>query len=433
MADAPDVPPARSAAWPPRRGNVVRPLVDGVPAFSRIAEAVEAATTRVWATVAFVDRTAELPGGRGTLFDLLGRAAARGLDVRVVFWREPELDPARPGWEHFPGNAAERAWLAERDAGFRARWDRLPGACQHQKSWVVDAGEPGATAFVGGINVDRMSIVAPGHAGPPAEHYHDVYAELGGPVVTDVERNFVQRWNEASDRGAADGIWPDAAQAPDLPHPEATAAACGDVTVQLGRTLPSGRYAAAPDGERSVLEQYVHAIDAARRTIYLENQFFAFRPIFERLGAALDEVRAARRHPRHVALFDALAALGRFERFTLAGLVATDAPGDYRDVYVHAKLAVVDDVWATIGSANLDVASLERSTELNATCWSRALAGDLRRTLFREHLADDPHPDDHARACAAFAARARDNAARLAVGDAPRGLAVAIDPATYGE
>lgn len=448
MADATDdVPPARAAVWPPRRGNVVRPLVDGVPAFSRIAEAVETATARVWATIAFVDRTAELPGGRGTLFDLLERASARGIDVRVVFWREPELDPARPGWEHFPGNAEQRAWLAEREARFRARWDRLPRACQHQKSWVVDAGEPGACAFVGGINVDRMSIVAPGHAGPPAEHYHDVYAELGGPIVTDVERNFVQRWNEASERGAVDGVWPDARGADDLVTPMRTADPRGDVVVQLGRTLPPGRYTAAPEGERSVLEQYVHAIDAARRAIYVENQFFASAPIFEGLAhalrrgveviavvprAPLEEVRAARRHPKNGPLFDALASLGGFERFTLAGLVATDRPGLRRDVYVHAKIAIVDDVWTTIGSANLDVASFERSTELNATCWSRDVARGLRRELFREHLGDAPEPDDAARACARFAERARDNAARLAVGDDPRGLAVAIDPAAYG-
>jgi cardiolipin synthase len=447
MADAPDVPPARSAAWPPRRGNVVRPLVDGIPAFSRIAEAVEDARARVWATIAFLDRTAELPGGRGTLFDLLGRVASRGLDVRVVFWRAPELDPARPGWEHFPGNAEQRAWLAERGAGFRARWDRLPRACHHQKSWIVDAGEPDATAFVGGINLDRMSIVAPGHAGPPAEHYHDVYAEVGGPVVTDVERNFVQRWNEASERGADDGVWPDAAHAGDLPAPTRTAVARGDVTVQLGRTLPRGRYSAAPDGERSVLEQYAQAIDAARRAIYLENQFFASLPIFERLAAALrrgvevvavvprsplEEVRDSRRHPKHAPLFDALAALGRFERFTLAGLVATDAPGRRRDVYVHAKIAIVDDVWTTIGSANLDVASLDRSTELNATCWSGTVARGLRRALFREHLGDAHDPDDAGRACARFAERARDNAALLAIDSDPRGLAVAIDPATYG-
>jgi phosphatidylserine/phosphatidylglycerophosphate/cardiolipin synthase-like enzyme len=69
----------------------VRPLVDGEPAFRRIAEAALAARRRVWATIAYVDREARLPDGHGTVFDLLERAAERGLDVRVLFWREPRL------------------------------------------------------------------------------------------------------------------------------------------------------------------------------------------------------------------------------------------------------------------------------------------------------------------------------------------------------
>ena len=83
------VPFARGGAYPPRAGNEARPLVDGEPAFRRIAEAVRAARASVWVTVAFVERDLVLPGARGTLFALLDGAAARGLDVRALFWREP--------------------------------------------------------------------------------------------------------------------------------------------------------------------------------------------------------------------------------------------------------------------------------------------------------------------------------------------------------
>jgi phosphatidylserine/phosphatidylglycerophosphate/cardiolipin synthase-like enzyme len=443
------VPPARSGSYPLRAGNRVRPLVDGVPAFRRICEAVEAARRRVWATIAFVDRTAELPDGRGTLFDVLDRAVARGLDVRVVFWREPDLDPARPGWEHFPGNAGERAWLAERGSAFQARWDHLPRGCAHQKSWLVDAGEPGEVAFVGGINVDRMSIVDRGHRAPePREHYHDVYAELRGPVATDVHHNFVQRWNGASERGREDGVWPPRAASGELAPPSRITPACGDVGVQLGRTLRPGSLPDVPLGEQSVLEQYVNAIDSARSAIYLENQFVASAAIFARLDAALrrgvevvalvpraplEEVRAARRQPKSAALFEALAALGMHERFTLAGLVVADAPGDHRDVYVHAKIAIVDDAWATVGSANLDVGSLERNTEMNAAWWSATGARELRCDLLAEHLGEASAGIEMAAALARFRDVARANAERLARGDALRGMAVAIDPARYGE
>ena len=94
------IPPARTGSYPLRAGNRVRPLIDGEPAFRRICEAVEAARHRVWVTIAFVDHDAQLPDGRGTAFDVLDRAAARGLDVRVLFWREPELARLLPDSEH---------------------------------------------------------------------------------------------------------------------------------------------------------------------------------------------------------------------------------------------------------------------------------------------------------------------------------------------
>src|SRR2546422_677962 len=58
------VPFARGGAYPPRPGNAARPLVDGEPAFRRIAAAVEAARASVWVTVAFVERDLVLPGAR---------------------------------------------------------------------------------------------------------------------------------------------------------------------------------------------------------------------------------------------------------------------------------------------------------------------------------------------------------------------------------
>ena len=102
-------------------------------------------------------------------------------------------------------------------------------------------------------------------------------------------------------------------------------------------------------------------------------------------GRPLPEVyEARRRHPR---LFAALAALARHERFTLAALTATCDDGVRRDVYVHAKMAIVDAAWMTVGSANLERRSLERDTELNVVCWDAAVAAALRETLRQEHAA----------------------------------------------
>ena len=135
------VPAVLSGAYPARPGNFVRPLIDGVPAFRRIAAAIAAARHSVWLTVAFYADDFRFPDNAGTLFDVLDRAAARGLDVRALFWR-PNAESAHYG-RTFAGTGADLALLRDRGARFSIRWDQAEAAfCQHQKSWLIDAGRP---------------------------------------------------------------------------------------------------------------------------------------------------------------------------------------------------------------------------------------------------------------------------------------------------
>jgi len=457
------IPPATGGSYPLRGGNTVRPLVDGGPAFRRIVAAVEAARASVWVTVAFIERDLELPGARGSFFDLLDRAAARGLDVRVLFWREPELERLLPGASHFGGSEAERAWLAARDTRFLARWDHLPRYCHHQKSWLVDAGRAEEVAFVGGINLDHGSMVSPGHApvgGAPDIYVnvHDVYLELRGPAAADVHHNFVQRWNEASERECPDGAWPDCERAGLLRFPAVASAPAGATRVQVARTVRPGRYRDATPapgavshpvegGERSVLEQYLAAIDAATRSIYLENQFLHSLEVLARLEAALargvavvflapgvpmPDIQAARGDPRAADFFAQLETLGRHPLFTLAGLATSCGDGRYEDVYVHAKAAIVDDAWVTIGSTNVASRSFHADTELNLSFWDTTAAPALRCTLFEEHLGVDTARLDDRAALALFRDVARANRERRRHGERLQGLALALDPARYG-
>src|SRR4051812_29340475 len=81
------IPFVGTSSYPVRAGNVIRPLIDGAPAFRRICEAIDAAEHNVWLTVAFMWTTFEMPDGRGSALDVLDRAASRGIDVRIIFWR----------------------------------------------------------------------------------------------------------------------------------------------------------------------------------------------------------------------------------------------------------------------------------------------------------------------------------------------------------
>lgn len=457
--DAAHIPHAARAAYPVRGGNAVRFLIDGVPAFRRICEAVEAARHSVWLTVAFIERDVALPDERGSLFDLLDRAAARGIDARVLFWREPRLAEIEPDSTHFGGSEEDRSWLHARNSRFLARWDRNDdGFCQHQKSWIVDAGEPSEIAFVGGMNLTGRSMSLPGYAARPEGNVHDVYLELRGPAASDVQHNFTQRWNGASEREREDGAWPDIATAADLEFPHFVSPTAGDVPVQISRTLAPGRYrgedpapGAKPfpveDGEQSAFEQYVSCIAAAERTIYFENQTIASPLIVDEIERAL--VRgvqvvflvpgnahpafvAARRSTRAAPFFAKLGALGRFDNFTLAAITASRGDGRYDEVYVHAKLAVVDDVWATVGSTDITERSFQRHSELNASFWHTDTARALRQTLFANAMGRDVENLDEIDAFAAYRELALENRDRRVLWAPLEGFAYALDPAHYG-
>ncbi|MBM7786574.1 phospholipase D-like domain-containing protein [Tenggerimyces flavus] len=386
-----------SGSYPVREGNLVRPLVDGIPAFGRICAAVDAAEHRVWVTVCFLWDSFRLPDGR-TFHELLGSAVDRGVDVRVLAW--------------LPGDSTENV-LEPAAARVPTRWDRAhPGMAQHQKSWLVDD-----AGFVGGMNLNPHTVVSPDHRGQ--DQYHDVYVEITGPATYDIAHNFVQRWNGATEHEPGDLQLPDAVPSP-----------AGTIPVQIQRTLPP---------ERSIFDQYVRAFADARRSIYLENQFLEDPEIVGCLEAALargvEVVAVLPGEPprtRHGPDFlDRRGALGDHPNFHLAGLAGVGADGQRKHVYVHSKVMLVDDAWATIGSANFHAGGMYGSAEMNASFHDPETVRALRHQLFAEHLGESMKNDVNA--LRLFGQRAQENRRRWDTGDHDwQGLAFALDPRTYG-
>lgn len=438
MIDGFRVPSVPHGPYPLRSGNLIRPLVDGEPAFRRVCEAIEGARERVWATVTFMWASFQMPDERGSALDALNRAAARGVDVRLIFWRpDPETESLKTN--AFWGAPEHFALLAASQSGVRIRWDRAqPGFCQHQKTWLTDAGTELEIAFLGGINLNPHSMVAPGHRGEGQNH--DVYVELTGPSVVDVNHNFVQRWNGASERLLQDGRW-GAGSEIDLVFPERVPEQRGKAIVQIQRTIHGGRLVGAQpapggigfdtaDGELSNFQQYRAAIGAARRSIYIENQDISVPEIVECLRQALARgVEVVALVPAEGKVAPDLAALGEFENFTLAGIAGLGGDGKRKPVWVHAKLMIVDGEWSTVGSCNLHRYSLFGNCELNAAFWDRDTAFALLRELLQEHLDRDITGMDDRAALKLFRAIARENRGRFDAGDcAWQGLAFSLLP-----
>jgi cardiolipin synthase A/B len=93
------------------------------------------------------------------------------------------------------------------------------------------------------------------------------------------------------------------------------------------------------------------------------------------------------RHKPQTWAYD-FAALAACENVTLAGLAGIGADGERHGVYVHSKLMLIDDQWATVGSCNLHAASLFRNAEMNASWWDPVTVRQLRCQLFAEHLGE---------------------------------------------
>ncbi len=228
--------------------------------------------------------------------------------------------------------------------------------------------------------------------------------------------------------------------------PDGASAPRGTSTVQIQRTLDPSRYPAARV-ERSILEQYQRAIDAARRTIYIENQAIPMPEVARPLVAAVERgvdvvllvpaipetyVYAARHDPQAASRFWGIEALGRHENFTLAG-VAEPHAGGRRAAYVHAKMMLIDDAWTTIGSCNLHPFSLGGNSEMNASIWDGDVARALRCRLLAQHLGVDTRQMDDRAALRLFRDIARSNRGKMETRESDwKGLAFALSPDSYG-
>ena len=202
------------------------------------------------------------------------------------------------------------------------------------------------------------------------------------------------------------------------------------------------------DGEFSIYEQYLSAINAAQSSIYIEDQAIGAPDIVEALHGALargvdvtvlvpadanEEMAAGRKLPQAQPFFDRLGELGNYENFLLAGIAVRGDDGVLRNIYVHAKIMLVDDHWSTIGSCNIGNRSFFNDTELNASVWSEKVVRQLRCDLLEEHLSVDTSGMDDRAAMAQYREIARSNSSLRARGEPMTSLAYALDPATYPE
>ncbi|MBM7807792.1 phosphatidylserine/phosphatidylglycerophosphate/cardiolipin synthase-like enzyme [Geodermatophilus bullaregiensis] len=285
------------------------------------------------------------------------------------------------------------------------------GGAHHQKIVVIDD----CLAFAGGIDVttdrwdtsehlDRHPMRHRPHSTRLRGPWHDVTNLVSGPaarVIGDLAR---ERWESGTGQRLepvtdVEACWPDGVE------PFLT-----DVDVAVSRTRPAYR------GDELVHEielLWLAAIAAARRTVYIETQYFANRRVAEAIAERLGEedgpefvvlnpesadgwLEEKAMGTARAKLVDHVRRADRYDRFRLL-VPVTDGR---RPVYVHAKVMCVDDRLLRIGSSNLNNRSMGLDTECDLSIEARtgddreaevsAAVLGLRHRLLGEHLGVAP-------------------------------------------
>jgi cardiolipin synthase A/B len=332
-------------------GNRIKLLETGAAYFPALLAAIDGAQIEIYLeSYIFADDNS----GRAVAV-ALARAAQRGVAVRVL------LDGfGAPGFpEIFGGPLAESGVevLIYRPEVARLELRRHRLRRLHRKIVVVDR----RLAFVGGINIiDDMDTP---RQIPPR---FDYAVSVEGPLVPQIHHAARHLWQLVR--------WASFRKRMPNPLPTPTRSApCGDMAAAFV-LRDNLRH------RRDIEETYLDAIAGAKREIVLASAYFLPGRRFRH--ALMD---AARRGVRVIVLLQGKVEYVLLHFATQALYGSLIAAGvhifEYRRSFLHAKVAVIDNHWTTIGSSNIDPFSLMLAREANVVVHHVGFAQQLRESL----------------------------------------------------
>ncbi len=282
------------------------------------------------------------------------------------------------------------------------------GACHHQKIVVADD----SLAFCGGIDATEDRWDTSEHLpddprrvrkdGTPSAPWHDATCALTGPAASALAELSRKRWLRAT----GDTLERPASVDADI-WPEDLDIDAKEVDVAIARTEP-------PYDDEPLINEieqlFISSIEAARKAIYIESQYFAAETICEALEKRLKEQDGP-----EIVVINPDSAMSQFEDDAMhvlrARMIDRLRDADHQDrfrifypvtakgepIYVHAKIMIVDAGLLRLGSSNLNDRSLGFDTECDvAVEGPEALITRFRARLVSEHLGVAPEAFDEA-------------------------------------
>ncbi|MDQ3143791.1 MAG: phospholipase D-like domain-containing protein [Pseudomonadota bacterium] len=396
--------------WRIARAEQASVIVDAADYYHHIRAAMEAAEKRIFIVGwDFDTRIALVPDENGegeTLGHLFLRLAREKPErkIDILKWNFGALKqlfhPKALVWLY--------RWWRTKSIDFRLDSSHPPGCSHHQKIVVIDE----SLAACGGIDISTRRWDTSGHVdddphrkqpdGDPYPPWHDATMLLRGEVAGALADLGRERWKAATSEElepleACESVWP-----------EGLPVMFEQVDVAIART------SAAYDSRAEVREVetlFLDMIAAAKRFIYFENQYFTSGKIAAAIAKRMDEP-----NPPEIVLVMPRTADGWLEQKAMdaarlklvAAIGKADKTDRFRvyvpvtkggtDIYVHAKVSIVDDRLLRVGSANLNNRSQRLDSEcdaiidaaLPANRDSGAAMTALRHRLIAEHLDCSP-------------------------------------------
>ena len=351
---------------PASKGNAVKLLIDGPATYAAMFAAMESARSDIDLESYILDD--DETGRR--FADLLMRKRADGVRVHVICDSLGSLATTAAFFERLRAAGIEVVEFNQTNPlKSRGKWGLLRR--DHRKILVVD----GRVAIIGGINISQVYSSGPSLAGRPEGApvgWRDTDVQIEGPAAAEFRKLFLDTWRRQN--------------GPSIPVP-AGVPNRHDAGTALVRALGS----TPGETNRITFVAYVAAITFAQRSIHLTNAYFV--PDAQILKAFTD---AARRGVDVQIILpsitDASMVLSA-QRYRYAELLESGVKiFERRNAVMHAKTAVIDGIWSTVGSTNMDYLSFLSNDEVNAVVLDRDFAAEMEETFARDLAESNPIP-----------------------------------------
>jgi len=297
--------------------------------------------------------------------DLLLEQQSRGVQVNVIYDSFGGINTTKAFFERLTARGIEvLEFNPINPLATKTPW--LINNRDHRKLLVVD----GRTAFIGGINISSVysSGSAARRSGNAADHnvaWRDTQVHIEGPVVGELQKLFMQTWEKQRGKPlAARDYFP------------ALTTQGKDIVRAIGST---------PDDPYSLIYlTLISAIGNAEKQVYLTNAYFVpdsqlLKALIGAAGRGVDVKLILPGHSDSEVVFHA--GRSHYSALLEGGVRIYERAG----ALLHSKTAVIDGVWSTVGSTNLDWRSFLDNDEINAVVLGREF-GQKMQDMFAEDL-----------------------------------------------